>query len=280
MPLVFAILKLVNRVCDAGSQSGVKLKKLFQFVHDTIIGLASIYPDISVRLFLHASLAADTLAGKAGEKGGVYSAIAYEFVVQALIVYEEMANSKQKKRAINEIIASLYQCVNFTEEEYENLVTRVTQHAAKLIKKPDQCEMVQLCCHLFWTSDESKKKKYEDTSRVLACLQRCLKIADKCMGDHTDLFVNILNSYLYFYQNKCPTIKSDYISGLVKLIKANHNNDDEDEGEEEDAFSSSSNAADAKQKKMTEKYFRNTMNHIRNLQQDDATAEAFSGLKL
>ena len=197
-----------RRVCDAGSQSGVKLKKLFQFVHDTIIGLASIYPDISVRLFLHASLAADTLAGKAGEKGGVYSAIAYEFVVQALIVYEEMANSKQKKRAINEIIASLYQCVNFTEEEYENLVTRVTQHAAKLIKKPDQCEMVQLCCHLFWTSDESKKKKYEDTSRVLACLQRCLKIADKCMGDHTDLFVNILNSYLYFYQNKCPTIKS------------------------------------------------------------------------
>ena len=240
---------------------------------------ASIYPDISVRLFLHSSLAADKLAGKAGDNGGAFSSIAYEFIVQALVVYEEMANSKQKKRAINEIIGSLYQCVNFTEDEYSNLVTRVTQHAAKLIKKPDQCEMVQLCCHLFWTSDETKKKKYEDTSRVLACLQRCLKIADKCMGDHTALFVGILNSYLHFYQNKCPTIKSDYISGLVKLIKANHNNDDNDE-DEDDAFSSASNAADSQQKKITEQYFRNTINHIHSLKKDEATAEAFAGLKI
>ena len=32
-------------------------------------------------------------------------------------------------------------------------VTRVTQYAAKLLLKPDQNQMVQLCCHLFWTSD-------------------------------------------------------------------------------------------------------------------------------
>ena len=123
--LVFAILKLVNRVCDAGSQSGVKLKKLFQFVHDTIIGLASIIP-ISVRLFLHASLAADTLAGKAGEKGGVYSAIAYEFVVQALIVYEEMANSSRKNVPSTK---SSQRCINVSTSlrRSTKTVTRVTQ---------------------------------------------------------------------------------------------------------------------------------------------------------
>ena len=39
LPLVFAILRLTERVSDAGPSCGVKLKSLFKFVHDTIIGL-------------------------------------------------------------------------------------------------------------------------------------------------------------------------------------------------------------------------------------------------
>lgn len=270
LPLVFCVLKLIDRVKDAGPNCGVKLKKLFQFIHDTMIALASNHADHAVRLFLQSSLAADRLA--ADEGGAGFSAIAYEFIVQALILYEEMANSKQKKRAITEIIGTLYQCVNFSEEEFENLVTRVTQHAAKLIKKPDQCQMVQLCCHLFWTADKECKKKYEDTSRVLACLQRCLKIADKCMGDHTHLFVEILNSYLYFYQNSCPSIKAEYISGLIKLINANSYDDDADD----DAIGS----ANGESKKATEIFFRNTLKHIKALKAGEATAAAFEGLSI
>lgn len=271
LPLVFSVLKLIDRVKSAGPSCGVKLKKLFQFIHDTMIALASNHANHAVRLFLQSSLAADRLAGD--DDGAGFSAIAYEFIVQALILYEEMANSKQKKRTITEIIGTLYQCVNFSEDEYENLVTRVTQHAAKLIKKPDQCQMVQLCCHLFWTANKECSKKYEDTSRVLACLQRCLKIADKCMGDHTYLFVEILNSYLYFYQNSCPSIKAEYISGLIKLINANSY---DDEANDDDAIG----GGDGEAKKATEIFFRNTLKHIKALKADDATAAAFEGLSI
>jgi vacuolar protein sorting-associated protein 35 len=38
---------------------------------------------------------------------------------------------------------------------------------------------------------------------VLECLQRSLKIADVCMSSsmHVHLFVEILNQYLYYFEN-------------------------------------------------------------------------------
>jgi len=32
------------------------------------------------------------------------------------------------------------------------------------------------------------------------------------------LFVEVLNHYLYFYENSCPTITDKYVSALVALI--------------------------------------------------------------
>lgn len=36
-------------------------------------------------------------------------------------------------------------------ENYEALAARLTHHAAKLLKKPDQCRAILLCSHLFWS---------------------------------------------------------------------------------------------------------------------------------
>lgn len=262
VPLVFAVLRLIDRANAAGAKCPVKLKKLFKFAHETITALAtSSHTIVSLRLFLQTSLAADRLAGSG--RGNDYTAIAYEFIVQSFIIYEEMDNSKQQRAAINQIIGSLYQCVNFEKEEYENLVTRVTQYAAKLLKKPDQCRMVSLCCNLFWAYEAGKKKKYEDTRRVLECLQRCLKIADACMGDHTQLFVEVLNSYLYFFEHGCPTITPKYIAGLIALIEANNNATEND------------SLDDAK---ATSVFFKNTLSHIRSLKNDEKMKKLLVGL--
>lgn len=142
-------------------------------------------------------------------------------------------------------------------------MTRVTQYSAKLLKKPDQCRMVQLCCQLFWANDEKLKKKYEDTRRVLECLQRCLKIADACMGDHTQLFVEVLNSYLYFFEHGCPTITPKYIAGLIALIKANNAND-----------------ADGDAAAHTDTFFANTLDHIRSLKNDPKMKELLQGVEV
>lgn len=37
-------------------------------------------------------------------------------------------------------------------ENYDSIASRVTQHGAKLLKKPDQCRAVLSCSHLYWNA--------------------------------------------------------------------------------------------------------------------------------
>jgi len=118
---------------------------------------------------------------------------------QASILYEdELTDSKVQMRALSTMVGTLLSCRNFEEGDYDTLITKTTQYAAKLLKKPDQCRMVTLCSHLFWVGKASETQHYHDPRRVLECLQRSLKIADVCMSSslHVHLFVEILNQYL------------------------------------------------------------------------------------
>jgi hypothetical protein len=132
-----------------------------------------------------------------------FSAIAYEFVKEGLLIYEcEISDSKAQIRALTNIIGTLLNCRNFPTEDYEALITKTAQYANKLLKKPDQCRMVTLCSHLFWPRDippvqvegeeppEPPVQRYSDCDRVLECMQRSLKIASVC---NPNIFVEILD---------------------------------------------------------------------------------------
>lgn len=110
---------------------------------------------------------------------------------------------------------------NFSEENYDTLITKSALHSSKLLKKPDQCRAVYLCSHLFWTT--SPNKGYKNGKRVLECLQKSLKIADTCMDSsmNVHLFVEILNRYLYYFENGCDVVTVQYLSGLIELINTN-----------------------------------------------------------
>jgi vacuolar protein sorting-associated protein 35 len=122
---------------------------------------------------------------------------------------------------------------NFGEENYDTLITKSALHSSKLLKKPDQCRAVYLCSHLFWSS--SPNKGYKNGKRVLECLQKSLKIADTCMDAsmNVHLFVEILNRYLYYFENGCEVVcvrlcqwlifkvTVQYLSGLIELINTN-----------------------------------------------------------
>ncbi len=52
---------------------------------------------------------------------------------------------------------------------------------------------------------------FQDTSpyrknKELECLQRALKIADVCMQQSCQLFVHILDRYVYFFEHRCPSV--------------------------------------------------------------------------
>lgn len=75
--------------------------------------------------------------------------------LQAFILYEdELTDSKAQVRALTSMAGTLLSCQGFDPPDYDALATKTAQYAAKLLKKPDQCRMVTLCSHLFWSPDE------------------------------------------------------------------------------------------------------------------------------
>ena len=141
-------------------------------------------------------------------------------------------------RSLTAIIGSLLTLKYLPTEDYEALVTKVAQYANKLLKKPDQSRMVTLCSHLFdkrtvaLTSSSSSSSgdatdastvpvesgtlaSYSEQGRVLECLQRALKIASV---SQPNLFVEILDRYVYFFEHNTRTIEAGAVSKLVELI--------------------------------------------------------------
>lgn len=258
-PLVLCSLQLVHKIhkreAAGDTDMVVKTKKVFGFVHETITVLSKQYPDLSLRLFLQAAMMADKCA---------FEAIAYEFVVQAFICYrDEISDSRLQFHSINYIVATLQNMKVFNQENYDTLVSKATQHCAKLLQKTDQCRAVCNCSHLFWPGDDNNPG-HKDGKRALLCLQRSLKIASACMGHQVHLFVEILNKYLYFFDRQCPSITVKYLKGLVALIEEHITNLDGSETS-----------------KVAKAHYENTRNHIKmKAMLDDETGKRYQEIGL
>lgn len=64
---------------------------------------------------------------------------------------------------------------------------------------------------------------YRDGKRVLECLQRALRVADACMDTavSVELFVEILNRYVYYFDQENEAVTTKYLNGLIELIQSN-----------------------------------------------------------
>ena len=116
--------------------------------------LAKSNPELGVKLYLQTAATADALAalGKREEFGPIM----YELISQAFTLYEdEIGDSKAQSRNIKLLIGTLLACQAMSNEEYESLIPKAAQYSAKLLKKPDQCQMVALCAHLFYRTGEN-----------------------------------------------------------------------------------------------------------------------------
>jgi len=187
-------------------------KKVLQFVYKTITALVSCSPEMAFHLWLQCAKV--TEACKCTKADTAFCA---EFLSQALICYEEEINdSREQSRCLSLMINTVRQLTTISEEEYDNFCSKLSQHAAKLLKKPQQCKAVLLCSHLFWA--DIKK----DSGHVLQCLQKCLKIADNAIqtsSDNVGLLVEILDRYIYFFEADLPDITVQYITNLIALCQ-------------------------------------------------------------
>jgi len=196
---------------------------LYKFMHQCISALYSRVSaaDLSLRLFLFCGQVADQCE---------FEEVAYEFFAQSFTVYEEaISDSRAQFQAVCVIANALHSTRNFSKDNYDNLITKCALHGSKLLKKPDQCRAVYLASHLWWAveiparNEDEKSPLYRDGKRVLECLQRALRVADACMDQavSVELFVEILNRYVYYFdrQNEAVTVK--YLNGLIELIHSN-----------------------------------------------------------
>ncbi|DAZ97408.1 TPA: hypothetical protein N0F65_011292 [Lagenidium giganteum] len=211
VPLVFQSLALARALEKRKTDFKTTPREVLQFVHEIVTALASKVDQMSVssvNLFLECALAADSCG---------FEAIAYEFITQAFIVYEDqITNSREEWKALELMVLSLCACTSLSAANYEVLATKTTQYAAKLLKKQEQGAMVLNCAHLFW------HRNLRDGKRVLECLQRSLRIADSCSSSSSgqvSLFLEILEAYLYFFEQKVPEVTQQYLHGLVALVK-------------------------------------------------------------
>jgi vacuolar protein sorting-associated protein 35 len=192
------------------------------------------FNDMALRLFV--------ACGQVADQTG-HEEVAYEFFAQAFTVYEEaISDSRAQFQAVCVIASALHQTRNFGKENYDTLITKCALHGSKLLKKPDQCRAVYLASHLWWATPISalneedpkdvskdslrivgdilmKPQLYRDGKRVLECLQRALRVADACMDTavSVELFVEILNRYVYYYEQENDAVSHSIANSLINV---------------------------------------------------------------
>ncbi|CAF3438634.1 unnamed protein product [Fusarium graminearum] len=228
-PLLTACMKLARKFKQRehfDDNWETQSNALFKFMHSALSTLytrvnSSGAAEMALRLFASAGQTADLVG---------FEEVAYEFFAQAFTVYEEaVTDSKAQFQAVCVIATALHQTRNFGKENYDTLITKCAQHGSKLLRKPDQCRAVYLASHLWWATpivsngESEETELYRDGKRVLECLQRALRVADSCMETATsiELFVEILDRYVYYFDQQNESVTTKYLNGLIELIHSN-----------------------------------------------------------
>jgi vacuolar protein sorting-associated protein 35 len=228
-PLLTASLKLARKFKAREHYDDnweTQSNALYKFMHSALTQLYTRVngagaAEMALRLFCQAGQTADMTG---------FEEVAYEFFAQAFTVYEEaVSDSKAQFQAVCVIASALHQTRHFSKENYDTLITKCAQHGSKLLRKPDQCRAVYLASHLWWatpvaTNGEGEETElYRDGKRVLECLQRALRVADSCMEPATsiELFAEILDRYVYYFDQQNESVTTKYLNGLIELIHSN-----------------------------------------------------------
>jgi hypothetical protein len=123
----------------------IDLQKVFYQVNELLGLIQAPYPEVSLRLYLQASQVINNIQNNA-----TLEELSYDFISTALIVYQdELSDSEEKMAAINLIVATISHLSHFDRDNYDTLSSNAAQYCHKLLKKPDQCQALTLCVHLF-----------------------------------------------------------------------------------------------------------------------------------
>uniref|UniRef100_F1KWT9 Vacuolar protein sorting-associated protein 35 n=1 Tax=Ascaris suum TaxID=6253 RepID=F1KWT9_ASCSU len=220
--IVFAVYQLVLRFANESKDDekwDAKLQKMFVFCMQTIGALVSSaeLAQLPLRLYLHGAIIADQIPFANS------ATVAYEFISKAFSLYEEeISDSRAQLAAISLITGTIQMIRCFTEENHEPLRTQCAHASAKLFKKADQCVAICSVAHLFWSGQVAGAEgPMKDSVQVTNCLKKALRVASQCMDPvvQVQLYIHVLNHYLYFYEAKCDQVTIDILNQVIGKIR-------------------------------------------------------------
>jgi len=199
---------------EAVPMPAVTLKKVFQFLHKTNTAMVNANAEVALQLWLAAAGAADQVDTTCGTPGS-FEPICAEFLTQALVCFEEEISDGQRQfQAIYSLVGVMSKLTCLDPENLDAFTAKVTQHGARLLRKPMQCRAIACCSHLFWCDGK------QDGKRVLECLQKCLKIVTNVISQDTKevkLWVEMLDKYIYYFEAGVEEVTLVFVQSLIGL---------------------------------------------------------------
>jgi vacuolar protein sorting-associated protein 35 len=150
--LLFSFLKLsafldsgnsINAPPQTNDEDAVQVikvdhAKIFKSVNEIILALQEHSAEQCLKLYLQAAQAVNNL-----RNFHPCEDMAYEFMSQALLIYQdEISDADAKTSAINLICSTMYYLNCFSEENHNTLIANTLSSCAQLLKKPQQCEAI------------------------------------------------------------------------------------------------------------------------------------------
>ncbi|CAH8626206.1 unnamed protein product [Schistosoma rodhaini] len=253
--LVFQSLQLIQTYYELRNQNSnweESVTNVVRFCHRCCTCLvAADASESALRLFLYSALVIGKIQFTNQES------MIYEFISQALTLYEEaVSDSHAQVEAIALITSTLYQINCLTGDNQSTLRTQCTRAAARLLRKHDQCRAVCASTHLYWPTKPLIRKgikpsllipvtdnnpeistyaklseteelsdeyynKLRDPKGVISCLDRAARFAKECMDTavRAQLFIDILNLSVNLRLSGCEQITDDRINDTISDIR-------------------------------------------------------------
>lgn len=205
--LLFKYIKLVPNLDSSDSEVTFHhvLKILLQIVNKVI----EVNPDLGLKLALQCALCVHN-----NDPEKTHEEVAYEFISQALILYQdELSDQAVKQQAVNLVLSTLAYVNCFEEDNSETLVHNTAQYAHKQPKKTDQIKGALQASELFWNS------AVKNDQRVIHYLKKAEKLAES-LADTTEgvtLQVETLNKSISFLLREVP-IELNTVNQLISDI--------------------------------------------------------------
>eukprot|EP00931_Biecheleriopsis_adriatica_P037583 TRINITY_DN21546_c0_g1_i1.p1 TRINITY_DN21546_c0_g1~~TRINITY_DN21546_c0_g1_i1.p1 ORF type:complete len:826 (-),score=207.57 TRINITY_DN21546_c0_g1_i1:104-2581(-) len=273
-PTFYAALSLIPKILarekrraeeDSNeSPPAVSMKKVFQYIHKTNTALAQSSPELALQLWITAAVTADQVERVTGAQGS-YEPICYEFLTQALVIFEEeITESPKQYKCIQAMVGALCKISALDGENFDTACQKITRHAARLLKKPLQCRAVSACSQLFWCDAR------QDAKRVRECLERCLKTCEAIVqsdSSQVGLWVELLDRYIYYFEADCEEVGLNFIQSLLQICM-------------EHVTFAIEDAQSAAEGKKAKQHLQATVSYLKKMKQSEDTAAKFAELTL